>query len=108
MCPAYRSIQAIIWSEVIFDIDGRRPSRFAAIRKNLELRLLPLNTPPKCRRQNRRVPKLGHLIVQFQNSNRSAGHLETGNVRSDETSGHLDSGFCKNLVRFPVDHKEFD
>src|ERR1700730_5563275 len=108
MCAAYRSIQAMIWSEVIFDIDDRRPSRFAAIRKNLEASTTALNTPSKCRRQNRRVPKLGHLIVQFQYGDRSTGHLETRNVRSDETPGHLDSGFCENLVRFPVDDKEFD
>src|SRR5271165_2140010 len=109
MWAAYRSIQATIWSEVIFDIDGRRKtSRLAAIRKNLEASTTVLNTPSKSRRQNRRVPKLGHLIVQFQNGNRSTGHLETRNVRSDETPGHLDSGFCENLVRLPVDNEEFD
>src|ERR1700730_4402600 len=87
---------------------GGRLSRFAAIRKNPEASTIALHTPPKSRRQNRRVPKLGHLVIQFQNGNRSTGHLETRNVRSDETPGYLDSGFGENFVCLPVDNEEFD
>src|SRR5229473_6346267 len=66
------------------------------------------DAPPQRRRVNRRVPQADQLVVQLEDGQRSAGHLERGDVAADQVPHRLQPRFAELLVDLAIDKVELE
>src|SRR5881398_3463758 len=70
--------------------------------------ILYLCRPPETGGLDRRVPEAGQLVVQLQQRDRAARHLERRDVRPDQVAGDRDSTLAQEPVQVVVDEVELD
>src|SRR6476469_3221596 len=66
------------------------------------------HAPTQRDRVHRGIPELGHLVVQFQQGDRHALHLQRGDVVADQRPGHLDTPLGQVLPRGMVGEVQLD
>src|SRR4029453_11927353 len=67
-----------------------------------------LGAPPQARRIDRSVPQPCELIVELEQRDRAAGHLERCDVRPDQVARDLDPAALEQLAQLVVDDVELD